>query len=147
MPFLVIYPRVKGLSQILVVEYDGRLSYFPGCVGDDGVFCTVIIRYLYLAEHAWRAVGSRPASGVGVVPSVAYQHFQCVVSLSEMAGDVVCEVHDPVAPEIVFDRYVCFWQPRSFAVVREVRDENLVADLFSVDIEFKISETGDEGSS
>ena len=82
---------------------------------------------------------------MGVIPSVSYQHFQYVFPLSQLTGDIICQVHYPVASEIVFDSDVRFRQTRPPAVVREVRNEYFVADFFPVDIEFKISQPGDKG--
>ena len=141
-PSFMFKPCVIVFSkEDLVAEYRAFFR-LPCRIRSYHFLCTVFILYLQLSHEARRSISHQRPALHRIEESVSKHCPDSIGSILQHFGQVICQVHDQIFFKRIFYRDVTGIQFRSGMIIRLVRRQIILSHSLSVDIKFKISETG-----
>ena len=122
------------------VAHNSAFGDFPRRITHDDVLGTVLVGQLHLEQKTRRAIALYPML-VGIIEPVTENHSQRIITLSDLVGQVVGEVHHLVLCKVVFHRNGSLQQARTVVVIGLVRHQYIIAHFLPVQGQFIITQS------
>ena len=140
-PSFMLKTRIVMFSMKHLITGYCALFYLPSLVRSNDFTCSVRICYFNLTHEAWCTVTHCRPMLDQIVEAVAENHSEDVLTLVYDISKIIGEIHDKILFERIFNNYISCIKIRTYIIICLVRRKILVTYAFSIDVQFKISQT------